>query len=101
MDPKKQRILFMLTALVIGVSVPYLLDMSGHALEPQLATAALVPVDELSVSQRLELACATLQQMNNKLNRLDPNRPSFLGDLKQYQKVRPELQDIHRLVCGR
>jgi hypothetical protein len=101
MSRTKQQILFLLTALAIGVCLPYLIDMAGHALDSHPATAGLVSVNELSASQRLEFACAAVQLMNNKLNRLDSGLPSFLGDLKQFQKVRPELQDVHRLVCGR
>ena len=101
MSRTKQRIQLLLTALAVGLGIPYLIDMGGHALEPQPTTTGLIPINELSASQRLEIACAAVQRMNNKLNRLDSGLPSFLGDLKQYQKVRPELQEVHRVVCGR
>ena len=97
----KQQILFLLIALAVGISFPYLMEMAGRALEPQATTAALVPLNELSASQRLESACAAVLQLNKKLNRLDHNRPGFLDDIKQFQKIRPELQQVHHLVCGR
>ncbi len=101
MSRTTQKVLLLLAALAIGVCFPYLIYMSGHVLESQPATAGSVPINELSASQRLEFACAAVQRMNSKLNRLDSGLPAFLDDLKPYQKVRPELQDIHRLVCGR
>lgn len=99
MDPAKRRTLLFLTAIALGFSLPYLINMAGQALEQQAETAALVPLDELSSTQRLERACAAIQQLNNKLNRLDPNRPSFLSEFRQYGKIHPELQDLKRLVC--
>lgn len=97
----RKRTLFFLSTLALGFSFPYLIDLAGHALEPKPSTAAPVPLGELSAAQRLELACSATQQVNAKLNRLDPDRPSFLGELSQYKKVRPELQELNRLVCGR
>ena len=97
----KQQILFLLIALAVGVSFPYLLELAGRTLEQETTKAALVPLNELSALQRLEFACAAVLQLNNKLNRLDHNRPSFLDDIKQFQKIRPELQRVHHLVCGR
>ena len=97
----KQQIIFLVVALAAGLSFPYLMDMAGRALEPTITSATLVSLNELSASQRLESACIAVQELNVKLNRSDPNRPSFLSDLKPFQKMRPELLQVHHLVCGR
>ena len=101
MNRSRQQILFLLIALAIGVSFPYLLDMATRAFEEKTATVALVPLNQLSAVERLESACNAVVQLNNRLNRRDHDRPSFLQDIKQLQKIRPELQEIHHLVCGR
>jgi hypothetical protein len=97
MNRSKQQILFLVIALAIGVSFPYLLDMAGRALEPQTSA----PIGDLTPAQRLESACVAVQQLNTRLNRKDPDRLSFFGELKGFRNVRPELQEIHRLVCGK
>jgi len=101
MNRSKQQILFLVIALAIGISFPYLLDMAGRALEPQAPTAERVPLGELNATQRLESACVAVQQLNSRINRKDPDRLTFFGEIKGFQKVRPELQEIHRLVCGK
>lgn len=101
MSRTQQRILLIVIALLSGISIPYLLDYAGRALDLQPPAPKMGNLDEMSAPQRLQLACVAVQQLNTKLNRLDTNRPSFLSDLTQFQKVRPELQQVHRLVCGR
>jgi len=101
MSQTQQKILFIVVALAIGIAFPYLLDMAGHALDVKPAAPAMVPADELKASQRLKLACAAVQELNKKVDGLDPDRPSFLTEMTHFQKVRPELQNIHRLVCER
>ncbi len=101
MSRTQQRILFLVVALASGFSFPYLLDMAAHALDGQPAAPVSAQADELSASQRLKLACAAVQELNKKVDGLDPDRPSFLTEMTHVQQVRPELQYIHRLVCER
>jgi len=101
MTQTNQKILFIVVALAIGIAFPYLLDMAGHALDMQPAAPAASPADELRATQRLKLACTAVEQLNKQVDGLDPDRPSFLNEMTHYQKVRPELQTIHKLVCER
>ena len=101
MQRSRQQIVFLLIALAVGVSFPYLLDLASRAFEENTAAVALAPLNQLSAAERLESACNAVVQLNNRLNQRDQNRPSFLQDIKQLQRVRPELQEIHHLVCGR
>ena len=101
MSQTSQKILFIVIALAIGIAFPYMLDMAGHALESQPATPAAVPADQVRAAQRLKQACTAVEQLSRKVDGLDPDRPSFLTEMTHFQKVRPELQDLHRLVCER
>jgi hypothetical protein len=100
MGQTTRRILLVLTAVAVGISFPYLIMLARHALDVEPEPVVAVPLGGLSATQRLEFACEAVKRLNNKVNGVDSNRPSFLSDFKQYQKVRPELQNVRRLVCG-